>query len=163
LARFILDHSSEFEGATVLDLGCGSGLVGLAAKRAGARTVTCADTDGFACLAVDLNAKANGLDVETSEEDPTGTWTRFVDVIVAGDVCYEPAMAEKHLAWLGAQAKKGTRVFLGDPGRAYGPSNASVGPWSDLVERKRYGVPVVEDLESVPVKQTSVWQWRIGP
>ncbi|MFI5101679.1 MAG: class I SAM-dependent methyltransferase, partial [Actinomycetes bacterium] len=48
LARYVLDHPDTVRGRDVLDLGTGSGIVALAAARAGARHVTAWDTDAEA-------------------------------------------------------------------------------------------------------------------
>src|SRR5438445_7345481 len=47
LARYVLDHPGIVAGKTVLDFAAGSGLVGIAAAKAGAASVLCADIDGF--------------------------------------------------------------------------------------------------------------------
>src|SRR3954470_11842796 len=59
LARYVLDHPDIVRGKQVLDIGAGSGLVGLAAIKAGAAGVLAADIDAFACAAIRLNAAAN--------------------------------------------------------------------------------------------------------
>ena len=50
-------------GRDVFDLGTGSGLVAIAAAKAGARSVRASDTDPDAIAAVDRNARANGVEV----------------------------------------------------------------------------------------------------
>lgn len=45
LARWLLDHPQAVEGRRVLDLATGSGLVGIAAMKAGAASVLAADID----------------------------------------------------------------------------------------------------------------------
>ncbi|MBN9554706.1 MAG: methyltransferase, partial [Alphaproteobacteria bacterium] len=67
LARYILDHADVARGKRVLDFGAGSGLVGLAAARAGASHVIAADIDPFAIAAVKLNARPNRLVIETRD------------------------------------------------------------------------------------------------
>jgi predicted nicotinamide N-methyase len=44
-------------------------------------------------------------------------------------------------------------VLVGDPGRAYLPVDG-------MIRRATYDVPVIEDLESVPIRRTTVWQVR---
>src|ERR1700755_2595131 len=56
LARHVLDNPQIVRGKQVLDIGSGSGLVGLAAAKAGAAHVLAADIDSFACAAIALNA-----------------------------------------------------------------------------------------------------------
>src|SRR6202012_5423158 len=47
LARYVLDNPHLVAGKRVLDFGSGSGLVGIAAEKAGAERVTAADIDEF--------------------------------------------------------------------------------------------------------------------
>ena len=56
LARHLLDHPEIVRGRRVIDLASGSGLVGIAAMKAGAAHVLAADIDGFAVTAIALNA-----------------------------------------------------------------------------------------------------------
>jgi predicted nicotinamide N-methyase len=59
LARYVLDHPETVAGRNVLDVASGSGLVAIAAAKAGARTVTAGDIDENALAAIALNAAAN--------------------------------------------------------------------------------------------------------
>src|SRR6266446_6938743 len=52
LARYLLDHPSEVAGRALLDFGAGSGLVAIAAAKAGASPVTAAEIDHFAAAAI---------------------------------------------------------------------------------------------------------------
>ena len=52
LARYILDHPEQLAGRFVLDFGSGSGIVGIAAAKAGAASVLAADIDRFAAAAL---------------------------------------------------------------------------------------------------------------
>src|SRR5271169_4978025 len=52
LARYILDNPALVAGKKVLDFGAGSGIVALAAARAGAADVLAADIDTFAVAAI---------------------------------------------------------------------------------------------------------------
>ncbi|HEX2759074.1 MAG TPA: 50S ribosomal protein L11 methyltransferase, partial [Rhizomicrobium sp.] len=72
LARYVLDNPALVAGKRVLDIGSGSGLVGLAAAKAGAAHVLAADIDAFACAAIRLNATANDLDLATTQNDMIG-------------------------------------------------------------------------------------------
>ena len=71
LARYVLDHPEIVRGKRVLDIGAGSGLVGLAAARAGAADVLAADIDAFACAAIRLNAAANDSAIRITQETST--------------------------------------------------------------------------------------------
>src|SRR5438105_14241613 len=61
LARYVIDHPEHVRGKRVLDLASGSGLVGIAAMKAGANAVTVADIDRFASVAAVLNAAENAV------------------------------------------------------------------------------------------------------
>ncbi|MBV9522781.1 MAG: methyltransferase, partial [Alphaproteobacteria bacterium] len=56
LARHLLDHPRLVAGRRVLDFGAGSGLVSIAAAKAGAARVTAAEIDAVAAVAIGLNA-----------------------------------------------------------------------------------------------------------
>jgi len=59
LARYVLDHPETVAGRGVLDIASGSGLVAIAAAKAGARAVIAGDIDDNALAAIALNATAN--------------------------------------------------------------------------------------------------------
>lgn len=148
LARYVLDHPSLVAGRSVLDLATGSGLVALAAARAGGHPVTANDIDPLSLAAASANALANHLIVRTVEADLLDT-TPTEQVILAGDVFYSRAMASRVLPFLRRAAAAGALVLVGDPGRAYLPAGLS--------RQAIYDVPVPESLESVSVRQSTVW------
>jgi len=147
LARYVLDNPALVAGKRVLDIGSGSGLVGLAAAKAGAADVLAADIDAFACAAIALNAQANNLRIATTQDNLIGgpaTW----DVILVGDLFYERPLAEGLMAWLRPQ---GILTLLGDPGRTYFPK--------DGVEKlATYNVQTTRDLEDREIRETSVYR-----
>lgn len=150
LARWLLDNPYEVAGRTVLDFAAGSGLVGIAALKAGATSVLCADIDPFCGAAVALNGAANGVSPDFTganllDGDPPG-----VHVICAGDICYEQPTAEAVLAWLRRARDRGTRVLIGDPGRTYFPRTG-------LEFLAEYRVPTTRELEDQEIKRSSVW------
>src|SRR6476620_2241885 len=69
LSRHVLDHAHLVSGKRVLDLATGSGLVAIAAKKAGAKSVLAADIDLFACAAARLNACVNDVAITITDED----------------------------------------------------------------------------------------------
>ena len=151
LARHVLDQPDLVSGRAVLDLATGSGLVAVAAARAGARIVTANDIDPLALAAAAANAEANGVAVRAVEGDLLETGYAEADVILAGDVFYSREMAGRVLPFLRRAAGGGALVLVGDPGRAYLPTDA-------MIRLATYEVPVIESLESVPMRRTSVWQ-----
>ena len=151
LARHVLDEPELVSGRAVLDLATGSGLVAVAAARAGARIVTANDIDPLALAAAAANAEANGVAVRAVEGDLLETGYAEADVILAGDVFYSREMTGRVLPFLRRAAGRGALVLVGDPGRAYLPTDG-------MIRRATYDVPVIEALESVPVRRASVWQ-----
>lgn len=150
LARYLLDHPQEVAGKRVLDFAAGSGLVGIAAMKAGAASVLCADIDPFCAAAVAANAAANGVAPEFTAEDLLDDPPPPVDVIWAGDVCYEKPMTDRVLAWLAQAKASGARVLIGDPGRTYFPREG-------LTFLAEYRVPTSRELEDLEIKRSSVW------
>lgn len=119
LARHVLDHPELVRGKRVLDFGAGSAIEGLAALRAGARSVLAADLDEMACVAAELNASLNDIDgLSTTSDNLVGT-VPDVDVVLAGDVFYDPELAAIGLGWLRKLADSGITVLMGDPSRGF--------------------------------------------
>jgi len=150
LARYLLDHQHEVAGKRVLDFAAGSGLVGIAAMKAGAASVLCADIDPFCAAAVAANAAANAVAIEFTADDLLDAPPPDVNVICAGDVCYERPMTDRVLVWLARAKANGARVLIGDPGRTYFPREG-------LAFLAEYRVPTTRELEDQEVKRSSVW------
>ena len=102
LARYLLDHPAEVAGRSVLDFGAGSGLVAIAAGKAGAAAVLAAEIDPFAAAAIAANAALNDVDITVQTEDLLDTVDACWEVVTAGDVCYERPMADRVTGWLPA-------------------------------------------------------------
>jgi predicted nicotinamide N-methyase len=155
LGRHILDHPALVSGKRVLDFACGSGVVAIAAAKAGAARIEACDIDAFAIAAVHLNAAANEVRIDARRADlvdTDGGW----DVVLAGDICYERDMAARTVAWLERLHARGAAVLVGDPGRAYLPRDK-------LVPVAMYRVPVTRSLEDAEIKTAHVWQFRAPP
>ncbi|WP_200935060.1 methyltransferase [Brevundimonas sp. Leaf363] len=151
LARWVLDHPDEVAGRRVLDFATGSGLVAVAAMKAGAASVLAADIDPFAGAAVALNCEANKVESIFTGADLLEAPAPDVDLILAGDVCYEQPMSGRVLAWLGEARSRGIEVRIGDPHRTYFPRLG-------LELLAEYTVPTTRELEDQTVKRTSVWR-----
>lgn len=152
LARYVLDHPEIVRGRRVLDFATGSGLVAIAAKRAGAASVLAADIDPWTETAVRLNAALNGVEVEFGGENLIGS-DKGWDVVLAGDVFYDSAFAGALIPWFRQLAARGAAVLVGDPGRSYCPKE-------QLDPLATYEVPVTRALEDSEVKRTTVWRFR---
>ncbi|MEO8114301.1 MAG: methyltransferase [Phenylobacterium sp.] len=152
LARYVLDNPGIVAGRAVIDFASGSGIVAVAAARAGASRVLAADIDGFCAAALSLNAEANGVACDFTDQDlleaPAPAWA---EVILAGDICYEKPLAARVMAWLTAARDAGARVLIGDPGRSYFPKTG-------LTKLAEYQVPTTTELEDMTVKRTCVWR-----
>lgn len=151
LARYLLDNPSVVAGKSVLDFATGSGLVAIAAARAGAAKVTASDIDPFCADALRLNAAANGVAIDFTREDLVGKPARW-NVVLAGDVFYDRAFADRLAPWFRDLAESGVQVIVGDPGRAYLPRTV-------LTALATYAVPVTRALEDSEVKKTTVWRF----
>ncbi|WAX97847.1 methyltransferase [Aminobacter sp. NyZ550] len=151
LARYVLDHPETVAGKRVLDFASGSGLVAIAAMKAGAANLTGADIDPFCETAIRLNAEANAVEVGFLGADQVGRDDGW-DVVLAGDVFYEKPFADRLVPWFEALRSRGADVLVGDPGRSYLPKDR-------LQKLATYEVPVTRALEDAEVKRTIVWRF----
>ena len=87
-------------------------------------------------------------------DDLVGRDLPEVQVVLAGDVCYERSVSARIVAWLRALAARGATVLLADPGRAFTPRDG-------LEELARHVVPTPKDLERTGQATTVVW--RVTP
>ncbi|RJT39645.1 methyltransferase [Mesorhizobium waimense] len=150
LARYVLDHPETLRGKRVLDFASGSGLVAIAAAKAGAMKVTAADVDPFCATAIALNLEANAVEVEFLGTDCIGSDAGW-DVVLAGDVFYDKPFGDRLTPWFTALKARGAEILIGDPGRSYLPGTG-------LEPLGVYEVPVTRALEDAEVKRTTVWR-----
>ena len=153
LSRYILDHPSTVLAKRVVEIASGSGMVGIAAAKAGAASILSADIDLFSVAAIKANADINDVILQVTSEDLLSQAVPDVDVILIGDLFYEKNVAQRCIAWAQQAKAKGIDVLIGDPGRSYLPKE-------QLVKVAEYSVPVSRDLEDAEIKQTAVW--RLG-
>jgi predicted nicotinamide N-methyase len=157
LARHVLDHPELVRGRRVVDFATGSGLVAIAAARAGAARVVALDVDPFCEAVVRLNAELNGVALSFAAGDPLGAPidaapVAGAEVVLAGDVFYERALAARAAAWFRALAAAGVRVLAGDAGRAYAPAGG-------FVEVAVHEVPTTVEIEDAPVRRARVLEF----
>ena len=172
LARYVIDNPETVKAKKVLDLASGSGLVAIAAVKAGATHVLAADIDAFAVASIGLNVTHNirhsgvsrnlsnhpdedsGLrrndGIVVTQDNLLTTPPPAVNTILVGDLFYEKSLAETVFAWLTQAKTQGTTVLIGDPGRSYLPKDK-------LTKLAEYNVPVTRDLEDAEIKRTAVW------
>ncbi|WP_446215945.1 class I SAM-dependent methyltransferase [Micromonospora sp. IBHARD004] len=148
LARYLLDHPELAAGRRVLDLAAGSGLVAIAAALAGADQVVANDIDPYAVAAVTVNARANRVLVTACADDLLDS-TVTADLLVAGDILYDAALAERVLPFLQRAAAGGAEVLVGDPDRGHLPTGR-------LEVVASYPVPTTEPSVDSPVRRVQV-------
>ncbi|MDX8492837.1 methyltransferase [Mesorhizobium sp. VK22B] len=153
LSRYVLDHPATVRGRRVLDFASGSGMVAIAALKAGAAEVIAADIDPFCEAVIALNLEANGVKAEFLDADCIDTDDGW-DVVLAGDVFYDKPLADRLMPWFTSLKARGADILVGDPGRAYLPKKG-------LQSLAVYQVPVTRVLEDAEIKRTTVW--RCGP
>jgi predicted nicotinamide N-methyase len=153
LARYVLDHPAAVTGRRVLDIASGSGLVAIAAAKAGAASVAACDIDSNAVAAIGINASANDAAVSSRAFDLADGDVREAEIVLAADVFYQRELAELALRYLRAAAGSGADILVADPGRAFLPAAA-------LTPLTSYQVPVLSVLEDTPVKNVTVYRLR---
>lgn len=153
LARHILDHPQTVAGRRVLDLGAGSGLVGIAAAKAGAREVIAAEIDRNGVAAIGLNAAANGVEIAIVDKDITAGPPPVVDLVLAGDVFYGREVALRVIPFLDRCLAAGIDVLVGDPRR-------NDLPLSRLRLLAEYQVPDFGDAKGAASKPSGVFSFE---
>jgi predicted nicotinamide N-methyase len=154
VARYLADHPGEVAGRRVVDVASGSGICAIVAARLGAASVQAVDVDPLAAAAVDLNGRANNVRIGFTGRDLLDDPPPACDVLLAGDVSYEEPMAVRMAAWLRAAAERGTRVLLGDPGRAYLPAG--------LERLATYRVRTSREIEEAEQTEGIVYTFAAG-
>jgi predicted nicotinamide N-methyase len=153
LARHLLDHPELARSRHVTDIASGSGLVAIAAARAGAATVTAYDIDPLAAAAIGLNAAANGVTVQAvcaDILDDDALPAADTGLVLVADAFYQRDLAARVMRFLERARDRGADVLAGDFGRAYLPRDK-------LTPLASYGVPGLRVLEDSDTKRTTIW------
>jgi predicted nicotinamide N-methyase len=150
LARFILDHAEWVAGKRVLDFGAGCGIDAVAACMVGADHLLASDIDPMAAAAIKLNAGANSVTIGTTILDLVGDPLQDFDVVLAGDMFFDPAFAGKVLSWFQDLAARGIKILLGDPSRG----NLHSAPLHPLAV---YQAPADVDIAGKHLQKTTVY------
>jgi predicted nicotinamide N-methyase len=156
LARYLLDHPETVCGRHVIDIASGSGLVAIAAAKAGAAAVTAYDIDPVAVVAIRMNAAANGvtvLAVCADILDQDNLPACGADVVLVADAFYQQDLAGQVMRFAERVRARGAAVLVGDFGRAYLPRHR-------LTPLASYDVPGQCMLEGSDIKRTSIWALR---
>mgnify|MGYP000492354370 CR=1 FL=1 len=137
LAHYILESPELVKGKRVLDFGCGSGLVGIAAAKAGAESVLCCDSDPLALQASQLNAQRNNVNISIAQEWCGGI--DDLDCLLAADILYDLTSA-------GDLAKQCAQI----PNWLVAETQYQLPPWSSLVAVKQSSfstLPILDDFD----------------
>jgi len=153
LARYLLDHPETVQGRRAIDIASGSGLVAIAAAKAGAEAVTAYDIDPLAAAAIAMNADANGVTVAAvcadvlDEDDLPNAGTSLV---LVADAFYDRDLAGRVTRFAERARARGATVLVGDFGRVFLPRDR-------LTPLASYDVSGQSVLEDRDVKRTTVW------
>ena len=137
LARFLLDNPQLVRGKRVLDFGCGSGVVAIAAGLAGAREVLACDIDSLALAATRFNAQLNGVELQLA--DDYFAVDGDIDLIIVADVLYD----RENFSWLQRFVERAPQVLIADSR----VKNFDHPPYSQIDRRESCTLP---DLDESP-------------
>ena len=153
LARYLLDHPEVVRGRHAIDIASGSGLVAIAAARAGAAAVTAYDIDPLAATAIGVNADANAVTVRAvcaDVLDEDGAPEPGIDLVLVADAFYQRDLAGLVMRFIETSHARGAAVLVGDFGRAYLPRD-------QLTPLAAYDVSGLRVLEDSDIKSTTIW------
>ncbi len=91
MARYILDNPEQIRGKTIIDFGCGSAVVAIAASMAGAARSIALDIDPNALSAAALNAEINEVDIELCDDLADLDHHKPETIMLIADVFYDRA------------------------------------------------------------------------
>ena len=135
LAQFLRNNSSWVRGRRVLDFGCGSGVVAIAAALAGAREVVACDVDPLALEATRRNADLNGVELVLAGDyyEVEGE----IDIIIVADVLYD----SENIVWLQRFIDRADQVLIADSR----VKNFNYPPYVQIERRQGCTVPDLDE------------------
>lgn len=95
-----LDAQTDLTGKTIIDYGCGSGILAVAAAKLGATTLWCVDNDPQALLATIENAEKNQVSQQMTTCLPEDLPNLRADCLLANILANPLITLEKHFAHL---------------------------------------------------------------
>jgi len=121
---------ADLAGCRVLDVGCGSGVLAIAALRLGATSAVALDIDPQALTATAQNAGRNGLRERLEARPAEAHWGGPYDVVLA-NILAEPLV--ELAPRFAAVTRPGARIVLSGLLPAQGPAVTSAcAPWFDI-------------------------------
>ena len=109
MVQFMLEQ--DFAGKRVLDMGCGTGILGILAMQKGAKTVVAIDIDDWSVENSIENAQRNNVEMETRLGGADVLKDEEFDMILA-NINLNILMADTH-AYAAVLAQNGTIIFSG--------------------------------------------------
>ena len=107
-AQWLATNPEIVRGLRIGDLGCGSGVVAIAAKQAGATEVWACDNDADALFATQCNAAANDITLNLTED--LAALPDDLDVLFMADVLYD----RRNFALIEQAKPKTRRLIIAD-------------------------------------------------
>lgn len=150
LARYLLNNRAIVAEKTVLDLGCGGGVAGIAAVLAGASRVIANDIDPIALAVARRNFAANRVRIETCDSNLAQKQIDVpADLFLVADLFYHRSASAPLLAFLRKKQESGATVLIADGNRPFTPATG-------ITELSRETVDVSKELEGVPQREVKV-------
>ncbi|MDQ2696137.1 MAG: 50S ribosomal protein L11 methyltransferase [Pseudomonadota bacterium] len=135
--------AAPLDGKTVIDYGCGSGILAIAAARLGAARVAAVDIDPQALIACDDNAAANAVADRIALSLPDQLAVTAADVLLANILAGPLMLLAPHFSTL--LGGGGTVVLSGILETQAGAVQAAFAPWFDFAApRRREGWVLLE-------------------
>jgi predicted nicotinamide N-methyase len=155
LSRYILNNPDLVKGKSILDLGCGSGVVSIAASKAGAVRVVANDIDPVALHIAERDFLANGVSPVLEkrnflEEDVLETF----DLVFVVDMFYERSKSPSMLALLKDLRRKGIEIIIADGSRPFAPKDNIELLLNEWIEVDR-------ELEGVHTREVRIFRFEI--